>query len=151
MKKSNSGRNRSAGFTLIEIMITVAVVAILAAIAYPSYIEYVRKGRRAEARTALIELMQQEERYFTQRNTYLAFDTASTDVPFKRYSGDSQSATSYTLTAAPCTGRTISECVILTATPPTNGDPVMGNLTLDSTGDKQCTGGTITDAALCWR
>ena len=61
------------GFTLIELMITVAIVGILASIAYPSYIESVRKGRRAEARAALTELMQQQERFMTQNNTYRAF------------------------------------------------------------------------------
>ncbi|RZM02652.1 MAG: type IV pilin protein, partial [Variovorax sp.] len=66
-------RRRQAGFTLIELMIVVAIVGILATIAYPSYRESVLKGRRAEARTALLELMQQQERYMTQRGAYLNF------------------------------------------------------------------------------
>ena len=57
IKKINSG------FTLVEVMIVVAIVGILASIAYPSYQESVRKGRRAQARTALSELVQQQERY----------------------------------------------------------------------------------------
>ena len=55
MKKS-----LSHGFTLIELMIVVAIVAILASIAYPSYKDSVLKSRRAEARTALSELLQQQ-------------------------------------------------------------------------------------------
>ena len=64
---------RQSGFTLIEVMIVTAVVALLAALAYPSYTDSVRKGRRAEGRTALLELMQQQERFMTQRNTYASW------------------------------------------------------------------------------
>ena len=46
---------RKGGFTLIELMITVAIVAILAAIAYPSYTEYVRRAHRADIKTALLD------------------------------------------------------------------------------------------------
>ncbi len=59
------------GFTLIELMITVAIVGILAAIAYPSYQDSVRKGKRAEGRTALVDFLQQQERYLTQTGSYL--------------------------------------------------------------------------------
>ena len=52
------------GFTLIEVMITVAIVAILAAIAYPSYVEHINRTRRAEAQATLMELAQwMEQRY----------------------------------------------------------------------------------------
>ena len=53
------------GFTLIELMIVVAVVAILATIAMPSYQEHVRKSRRAQAKADLVELAQQLERHHT--------------------------------------------------------------------------------------
>lgn len=58
------------GFTLIELMITVAVIAILAAIAYPSYLDQVRKGRRAEGRDALLAIAQAQERYYTVNGSY---------------------------------------------------------------------------------
>ena len=65
------------GFTLIELMITVAIVAILAAIAIPSYQDSIWKGKRAEAKAAILKALQAEERYYTQNNTYVdANDTA---------------------------------------------------------------------------
>lgn len=65
------GRSRGAGFTLIELMIVVAIIALLASIAYPSYTEYVARARRGDAKTVLLENAQFMERYFTQNNSYL--------------------------------------------------------------------------------
>lgn len=62
----------SRGFTLIELMIVVAVVGILAAIAYPSYIDSIRKSRRADAKSALLDATQRQERFFTENNQYTA-------------------------------------------------------------------------------
>lgn len=61
----------SKGFTLIELMIVVAVIGILAMIAYPSYSEYVKRGKRAEAKAALMEGAQALERYYSSNGTYL--------------------------------------------------------------------------------
>lgn len=69
------------GFTLIELMIVVAVVAILAAIAVPSYQDSVRKGRRGQAKADLVDVAQQAERYRTVNNTYDGFALASTSSP----------------------------------------------------------------------
>ena len=80
------------GFTLIEVMVTVVVVAILATIAYPSYQDAVRKTKRAEGRAALMQIMQQEERYYSHATTYIAFTSAATEPEekkFKWYSADS--------------------------------------------------------------
>lgn len=62
---------KAAGFTLMELMIVVAIVGILAAIAYPSYMDSVRKSRRADAKAALSNAVQALERYYTEKNTYL--------------------------------------------------------------------------------
>lgn len=143
-----SYRLRIRGFTLIEVMIVVAIVAILAAIAMPSYQEYLRKGKRAEARAALMELMQQQERYATQRNTYKELALAQTGTSFKTWSGDSGlSNASYKLSAKGCSQeQPINVCVVLSAEP-TQADPDVGVLTFDSLGNKACTG---TKKELCW-
>jgi type IV pilus assembly protein PilE len=65
-----SKRNSAAGFTLIELMIVVAIIGILAAVAYPSYTEYVRRGRRTEAQTALLSAAQFMQRFYAANNRY---------------------------------------------------------------------------------
>lgn len=58
------------GFTLIEVMITVAIVGILAAVAYPNYTEHVKKSARAEAITALIDAANRQEQFFVDNHDY---------------------------------------------------------------------------------
>ncbi|MDS1310564.1 type IV pilin protein [Marinobacter xiaoshiensis] len=62
---------RAAGFTLIELMIVVAIIGIIAAIAYPSYTENVRQARRAVAQADLMELAQWMERQYAGDFSYL--------------------------------------------------------------------------------
>lgn len=63
-------RKPASGFTLIEMMITVAIVAILAAVAYPSYTEHIRKSRRVDAKAALLDVAAKEERFSSLQNRY---------------------------------------------------------------------------------
>ncbi|WP_162577494.1 type IV pilin protein [Variovorax sp. PBL-H6] len=150
---------RQEGFTLIELMIVVAVVAVLAAIAYPSYQSAVLKGKRAQGRTAILELLQQQERYMTQNNTYLAFTNSSgvtnpASVPFKTFSGDNSTGTAYQLSAGKCDTLELTECVMITATP-TLTDTEADSLWAMSTGARNCSGTakTTPPAAppkVCW-
>ena len=71
MRSFSDHRPRSAaGFTLIELMITVAIVAILASIALPSYTAYVARARRAEARTQLLQAAQFMQRFYAANDRY---------------------------------------------------------------------------------
>ena len=62
--------DKQGGFTLIELMIVVAIVGILSAIAYPSYAEYIRRGHRADARAGLLQAQQWLERAATAQGVY---------------------------------------------------------------------------------
>lgn len=61
---------RMRGVTLLELMIVVVVVGILAAVAYPSYRDSVDRARRNEARALLLEIAQNQERFYLQNNSY---------------------------------------------------------------------------------
>jgi type IV pilus assembly protein PilE len=94
------------GFTLIELMVTVAIVAILAAIAIPSYTDYVRQGKIPEATSALSARRVQAEQYFQDNRTYQntgAFVNPACVVDTSGKSFDfactAQAATTYTVQA----------------------------------------------------
>jgi len=65
-------KNKEKGFTLIEVMIVVAIIGILASIAYPSYVKSVQKGKRADAKVELLRIAQMQEGFFAQNMSYAA-------------------------------------------------------------------------------
>ncbi len=65
------------GFTLIELMVTVAIIAILAAVAYPSYLEYLKKGRRSSAQTFMMEVANKESQYLLDARNYAVSGSAA--------------------------------------------------------------------------
>lgn len=103
-------RKRQLGFTLIELMIVIAVLGIIVAIAYPSYTEQVRKSRRAEGMGELLELADRMERFYSDRGTYVgaSLGTAATNIypttsakGYYTLSIASQTATDFSVSAAP--------------------------------------------------
>ena len=133
-------RRAVAGFTLIELMIVVAIVAILAAIAVPSYQEQVRKSRRAQAKADIVEYVQMAERYFTVNNTYVGFPLPATVSPREagataRYNlaATTQNATALVLTATAVGAQANDRC---------------GNLSVSNTGLKTEDGAAT--LAECW-
>jgi type IV pilus assembly protein PilE len=130
--------NRShRGFTLIELMITVAIVAILAAIAYPAYTKYVQRGYRSEGIVMLNEAVARMERYYAQNNTYqiadlkvLGFSSATPQSPSNKYQ---------LAIAAPTTATTYSFKVVPQAA---QARDTCGTLTIDQAGNKTSTAGT---------
>ena len=144
LARSRQGRGQT-GFTLIELMITVAVVGILAAIVYPSYRNAILKTKRAQGRTAIMEVMQQEERYMTQNNQYKMFNSATPSV-FKTFSGDNPTNSAYDISAdATCPNPSgsgvlaITDCIQVVATPRTSmNDTAAGALRMTSSGVKDC-------------
>lgn len=136
----HASRVRSAnGFTLIELMIVVAIITLLASIAYPSYTAYTKRAKRSDAQQLMQEISLKEGQYILDARTYTtALDTTGVNINRQGWS----------CTAASCTNPnyTITVTMDMTATPPAytvTGTPVSGSvvandgtLTLTHTGSR---------------
>jgi type IV pilus assembly protein PilE len=131
------------GFTLIELMTTVAIVAVLAAVAYPSYTDYLRKGRRVDAKNALMSAAQALERYYTENSRYdgtgsaigTLFSATSTEGNYTlSYASGSPTSSAYTLQATPTGKQTGDKC---------------GTFTINNFGQTDVTGGSLSRSS-CW-
>jgi type IV pilus assembly protein PilE len=99
---------KGLGFTLIEILVVVAIVGILAAIAIPQYTDYITRGKISEATGALSELRLRAEKYFSDNRTYAGFNTTVSNPKFFTYACATPTATTFTCTATGVAGQGMS-------------------------------------------
>ncbi|TJZ69019.1 type IV pilin protein [Chitiniphilus eburneus] len=134
-----------AGFTLIELMIVVVIIGILAAIAVPNYQEYVRKSRRSEAKTVLLRVQAQQERW---RISHTGYGSLS-DIGLSSSSAGNYYTLSLTLknsAGATVSGNGATYRVVATATGAQTGDSDCSTIALTEQGPE-----ANTDAKKkCW-
>ncbi|UHQ22181.1 type IV pilin protein [Lysobacter sp. 5GHs7-4] len=133
-------RTEARGFTLIELMIAVAIAGILVAVAVPAYQDSVRKARRGQAKADLMEISQQAERFRTVNGTYVGFD-----IPTGMGVSPRQGTAYYTIAIE---NRTVNGYT-LTATPQGSQvqDSLCGALGLNAAGTKSA---ASSDISRCW-
>ncbi|MGE5466454.1 MAG: type IV pilin protein [Ignavibacteria bacterium] len=139
MKGNRAAAPRMGGFTLIELLVVIVIIGLLVGVAWPSYQESVRKGHRADAQAFLMDLAQQEQRYFLDARSYapdLATLNASAPASVSAY----YATPTFTVTAG--TPPTFSISIA-----PTGGQAgdSCGTLTIDSSGNK-----TSSSGSNCW-
>ena len=149
----NAPRRGQRGFTLIELMIAVAIIGILLRLAFPAYQNSVMKSRRADAKTALLDLAQREERYLSTANQYttsapaLGYASGSTVTNAAPMTIQNGASTFYTIEVA-----TSGTTAFIATAKPTGGqlakDTQCANFIIDNTGKQTISGtGSATD---CW-
>ena len=156
---ANPVRRRAAGFTLIELMITVAIVGILAAVALPSYRSYIRRGQQPEAFNELSDLRTKMEQYYQDNRSYGATTCADTNTPAWATSGttpiwgqtpSSSNVFGFRYFSFTCALSSSGQGYTITAT--ASAGQVSGDIyTIDQAGNRATTnfkGATVT--AACW-
>ena len=132
------------GFSLIEILIVLAIAGILASISYPNYRHYIMRVHRTDGQLALLDLACRMETFYAEHETYQTATIATgrdTDVLSSRQSPEGWSTLSLTQVA--------DKTYTLQATPVNTQDPRCQSLTLNSSGIKGITAAEI-NVSQCW-
>lgn len=132
-------RKKTSGFTLIELMITVAIIAILAGVALPSYQNYVKRGNRAAAQAQMMEIANREQQIFLANRAYA--DKTTLEGTGYGLPGEVSSRYTYTITLdqalnSSCTAVASSVPAFVITFTPTGSQASDGTLTLSSDGIK---------------
>lgn len=137
---------KSVGFTLIEVLVTVAIVAILAAIAIPNYSQYVQKTRRTDAQEKLLDMAAQQERWFFNKNQY----TDQVDDVGGATSKDGYyTVTISNLGTAPFTRYTLTATAVTTKSQ--KNDSECTSFTIDNTGARHAFKSSTPNDDVCWQ
>ena len=143
----SSKSHSNTGFTLIELIIVMAIVGVILSLALPSYNQSLYKARRAEAKTLLLDLANRQEQLMLDSSTY------TTDLAQLGYSEDKDDVDDrvYSPKLNPCVSGSIETCYLLTAVPVKNShqekDKNCTSFSLDSFGKKTATGDAKDE---CW-
>lgn len=144
MHKANQHTQR--GFTLIELMIVVAILGILSAIALPAYQQSVRSGARSEAQSLLVQVAANQERFYSDNNSY---STNADPLASPAVATLTSESGLYEVEVEACGSGTIATCFVATATPQdTQTADSCTTLTITNTGLKGATGDSVEN---CWR
>lgn len=125
---------KSKGFTLVELMIVVAILGILASIAVPLYSGYIAGSKRQEAKSNLETIRLLEEQAYADQRTYIAGDTAALIANLPGFQPGDPAKLYYTYAVAAKAGKTIADSFVATATPTASAPPTA--LTIDESNNK---------------
>lgn len=142
-----AGRRRLAGFSLIELMVALAIAAILASVAYPSYRGYVIRTKRAAAAACLTDLSAFMERVYAANLRYDQNNAAATALPAVQCRTDLTGSYTFAFAVNQPTQRTFT--VVATTSGPQADDAACANLSINQAGVKTISGNST--VAACWR